>query len=87
MTLLGHWESPIEGARLLQRSGDPRDWQLGADVEAFVRHMPAPHSQRAALARRLRAASRQDGQSIAPADRDETGEYAVSDRDKRCASV
>ena len=86
-TLLGHWEGPLGGARLLQRSGDPHDWQLGADVEAFVKHMPARDPQRVTLAREFRAASRQDGRSIAPQTANETGEYAASDSDKRRARV
>ncbi len=44
-------------AQVLQRSGDPADQALGAKVEAFVRSMPAPDSQRLALARELRAAN------------------------------
>ena len=45
-------------ARLLQASPDAEDRRLGDAVEAFVRGMPAPDSQRLALARELRAASR-----------------------------
>lgn len=45
-------------AKLLGRSVDPTDQALGAKVEAFVRSMPRPDSQRLALARELRAASR-----------------------------
>lgn len=44
-------------AYVLQRSGDPADQALGSKVEAFVRAMPAPDSQRLALARELRAAN------------------------------
>lgn len=44
-------------ARLLGRSGDPEDRALGAKVEAFVRSMPQPDTQRLALARELRAAN------------------------------
>lgn len=44
-------------ARLLGRSGDPADRALGAKVEAFVRSMPQPDTQRLALARELRAAN------------------------------
>lgn len=44
-------------AQLLRRSGDPSDRVLGAKVEAFVRSMPQPDSQRLALARELRAAN------------------------------
>lgn len=43
-------------AQVLSRSGDPHDRDLGAKVEAFVRSMPAPDSQRLALARELRGA-------------------------------
>lgn len=42
-------------ARLLQVSADAEDRRLGREVEAFVRDMPAPDSQRLALARELRA--------------------------------
>lgn len=45
-------------ARLLQASTDPRDQQLGDKVEAFVRAMPQPDSQRLALARELRMAAK-----------------------------
>ena len=45
-------------ARLLQRSPNPADRALGSKVEAFVRAMPQPDSQRLALARQLRAANR-----------------------------
>lgn len=45
-------------ARLLRRSADPGDRALGSRVEAFVRSMPPPDSQRLALARELRAANR-----------------------------
>jgi type IV secretory pathway VirD2 relaxase len=44
-------------ARLLQGSADPRDQALGRAVEAFVQEMPAPDSQRLALARELREAN------------------------------
>jgi type IV secretory pathway VirD2 relaxase len=44
-------------ARVLSRSADPTDQALAAKVEAFVRSMPQPDSQRLALARELRAAS------------------------------
>lgn len=47
----------ITQARLLGRSGDPADLALGAKVEAFVRSMPQPDTQRLALARELRAAN------------------------------
>ncbi|WP_293386625.1 relaxase/mobilization nuclease domain-containing protein [Phenylobacterium sp.] len=45
-------------ANLLQRSAGPRDRELGAQVETFVRGLPPPDTQRLALARELRAASR-----------------------------
>jgi type IV secretory pathway VirD2 relaxase len=43
-------------AALLSRSPDPADRDLAQAVEAFVRAMPAPDSQRLALARELREA-------------------------------
>jgi hypothetical protein len=46
----------VAQARLLQNSGDPADRALGTQVEAFVRDMPQPDTQRLALARQLRAA-------------------------------
>jgi type IV secretory pathway VirD2 relaxase len=42
-------------ARLLQAAPDPLDRQLGAQVEQFVRDMPAPVSRRLSLARQFRA--------------------------------
>lgn len=45
-------------ARLLKMSAEPDDRALGQAVEDFVRDMPAPDSQRLALARELRAANR-----------------------------
>ncbi|MGE5567239.1 MAG: relaxase/mobilization nuclease domain-containing protein [Parcubacteria group bacterium] len=44
-------------AQLLGRSAHAADRALGAKVEAFVRSMPAPDSQRLALARELRSAN------------------------------
>jgi hypothetical protein len=44
-------------ARLLRASEDPADRALGAQVEAFVRGMPAPVTARQDLARQLRAAN------------------------------
>jgi type IV secretory pathway VirD2 relaxase len=44
-------------AQLLQRSSDSVDRAFGSKVEAFVRSMPRPDSQRLALARELRAAN------------------------------
>jgi hypothetical protein len=44
-------------AQVLQRSADPADQALGAKVEALVKSMPQPDSQRLALARELRAAN------------------------------
>lgn len=45
-------------AKVLQRSSDPMDRDLGVKVQAFVLAMPQPDSQRLALARELRAAGR-----------------------------
>jgi len=42
-------------AKLLREAKDPQDQALGRAVEAFVRSMPEPDSQRLALARELRA--------------------------------
>ena len=50
-------------ARLLGRSSDPADRALGAKVEAFVRSMPQPDTQRLALARELRAANARLGRN------------------------
>jgi type IV secretory pathway VirD2 relaxase len=44
-------------AQLLSRSPDSADRALGSKVEAFVRSMPQPDSQRLMLARELRAAN------------------------------
>ena len=44
-------------AQLLARSSDPADQLLGAKVEAFVRSMPHPDTQRLVLARELREAN------------------------------
>lgn len=44
-------------AGLLRRSTDPVDREIAAQVEAFVRGMPVPDTQRLALARELRAAN------------------------------
>ena len=44
-------------AQLLRRSPDPADRALASKVEAFVRSMPRPDSQRLELARELRAAN------------------------------
>lgn len=49
----------IAQAKLLYHSPDASDRRLGAQVEAFVRGMPAPHTRRLALARKLREAARQ----------------------------
>ena len=57
-------------ARLLARSSDPADRNLGAKVEAFVRSMPQPDTQRLALARELRAANARLGRSSAEPGRD-----------------
>ena len=45
-------------AKLLLGANDPETRALGGRVEAFVRAMPQPDSQRLALARELRAANR-----------------------------
>jgi type IV secretory pathway VirD2 relaxase len=45
-------------AQVLRGSADPMDRALGSRVEAFVQSMPQPDSQRLALARELRAATR-----------------------------
>lgn len=44
-------------AKLLRASAHPTDRALGAKVEAFVRSMPQPDTQRLVLARELRAAN------------------------------
>jgi hypothetical protein len=44
-------------ARLLQTSTDPHDRQLGIEVEAFVRELSPPDTERLALARALREAN------------------------------
>lgn len=49
-------------ARLLKMSAEPADRALGRAVEDFVRDMPAPDSQRLALARQLRGANRTPAQ-------------------------
>jgi len=56
-------------ARLLQRCGSPEDRDLGFKLEAFVRAMPAPDTQRLGLARELRAAAAVDRQSQRSNDR------------------
>jgi len=48
----------LQQARLLARSEDPLDRALAEKVEAFVRTMPQPDSERLALARELRVANR-----------------------------
>lgn len=58
----------VAQASILQQSSDPADRALGTKVEAFVRAMPQPASQRWTLARELRAANR----AVQP-DRSETG--------------
>jgi hypothetical protein len=57
-------------ARLLGRSTDPADRALGAKVEAFVRSMPQPDTQRLALARELREANARLGRSGPEADKE-----------------
>jgi hypothetical protein len=44
-------------AQLLRQSPDPTDQVLGAEVDAFVRSMPQPDTQRLAFARELRTAN------------------------------
>ena len=44
-------------AAILQRSPDPADRALGSEVEAFVRAMPQPDTQRLLLAREMRTAN------------------------------
>lgn len=56
-------------ARLLQRCGKPQDRDLGFRLEAFVRAMPAPDTQRLELARELRAAAALDRQRPPSKDR------------------
>lgn len=51
-------EAYLAQARLLARSSLPEDRALAVKVHAFIRSLPAPDSQRLALARELRAASR-----------------------------
>ena len=53
-------------ARLLQASTNPQDRELGGKVEAFVRSMPQPDSQRLALARELRAAAQSRLRDVGP---------------------
>ena len=48
----------LQQARLLARSNDPSDRAFAEKVEAFVRTMPQPDSERLALARELRDANR-----------------------------
>ncbi len=44
-------------AKLLRRADDPADQALGAEVESFVKGLPAPDTERLVLARALRAAN------------------------------
>lgn len=57
-------------AQLLRRSSNPVDQALGSRVEAFVRAMPQPDSQRLALARELRAANGARGREKSPHGKD-----------------
>ncbi len=57
-------------AKLLGQSDHPADRVLGAKIEAFVRSMPQPDSQRLALARELRATSRERSREQEPGGRD-----------------
>jgi hypothetical protein len=56
-------------ARVLAMSSAPRDRELARQVEAFVTTMPAPDSQRLALARELREANRGARDGPAPPER------------------
>lgn len=57
-------------AQLLGRSREPADRALAAKVEAFVRSMPHPDTQRLALARELRAANARLGRNGPEADKE-----------------
>lgn len=57
-------------AEILKASTSPIDRALGAKVEAFVRSMPQPDTQRLALARELRARSRIVDRQSRDADRE-----------------
>jgi len=57
-------------ARLLQGSRDEADRALGVKVEHFVRDLPAPDTQRLALARELRAANARLGRDRGDAGKD-----------------
>jgi hypothetical protein len=59
-------------AGLLRRSADPQDRELAGYVEAFVRGMPIPDTQRLALARELRAAGRAAQRDAGSEGRDRT---------------
>nr|WP_316629471.1 relaxase/mobilization nuclease domain-containing protein [uncultured Brevundimonas sp.] len=62
-------EAYVAQARILEQSSDPADRALGMKVEAFVRAMPQPDSQRMALARELRAANRMSKSRNEPEER------------------
>ena len=57
-------------AELLSRSPHPEDRALGSKVEAFVRSMPRPDSQRLALARELRLVMAKRERTNAPGDKE-----------------
>lgn len=57
-------------AQLLGRSSDPADRTLGAKIQAFVRGMPQPDTQRLALARELRAANSRLGLNAPEVDKE-----------------
>jgi type IV secretory pathway VirD2 relaxase len=57
-------------AQVLRQSSDPADQALGGKVEAFVKSMPQPDSQRLALARELRAARGRDLDQAGPGGRE-----------------
>lgn len=74
-TKMGERQAKVRGlyfaqAQLLARSADPADRALAAKVAAFVQSMPRPDSQRLALARELRAASRAVERSNGQKERD-----------------
>lgn len=54
-------------AKLLQTSSDPTDRALAVEVEAFVRDLQPPDSERLALARALRAANEKSRAARGPA--------------------
>jgi hypothetical protein len=67
-------------AQVLSRSPDPADQALGARVEAFVKGMPRPDSQRLALARELRMANASLQRHVSDEDRERDREGRNNDR-------